>query len=153
MEFLQANGITFPCHISYNFKILKSKTAKIDYKRSINDYFKKMLGDYEFKEQLEPIIQILSDSIYQQHLKNTLWPVSRSQKTKIELNISDTHKFDSLTLFWSCIGWIVIKDETSCTQIEGNPDVKILSLDDHKLKELETKSIEEFSQKASWDNL
>jgi hypothetical protein len=70
-------------------------------------------------------------------------------------------------LFWSCVGWINIKDTRSKYEykahFDGKPDLKILVFDTNKLKNIEEltekdykgaqKLVDNMTEKITWDNI
>ena len=106
-----------------------------------------------FGEELRPARKVLSDEIHRQHyIKFPYWPAVNSyQESRVELDTGNHYDSGAYIVIWSCVGWIKVIDrrpqhDKYNAEFSGNPDIKLLVLDNDRLKELEvtvkTKGIE-----------
>ena len=167
--FLKANGGLYGFSLSHEFNVPHSGNdnfkAWSDYRDAIEHYLEKICDRVKaddpltgesrsFREELRPARKALSNEIHNQHyIKFPLWPsVNSEQSSRVELDTGNHYDSGAYLVIWTCVGWIKITDKRPqenkfYAEFNGSPDIKLLVLDNDRLKELETtvriKGIEE----------
>ncbi|CAG8554742.1 15123_t:CDS:1 [Funneliformis mosseae] len=156
--FLKANGGLFGFSLCHDFHVPHTGSDNIkawsDYRDAIEKYLEEVCGrviakdpiknvERSFKEELREARKVLSNEIHRQHyIKFPLWPSSGEQTTMVELDTGSAYNKGAYTLVWSCVGWIKVTDKRPqsdkyIAEFSGKPDLKLLVLDNDRLRELE----------------
>ncbi|GBC05628.1 hypothetical protein RclHR1_06320006 [Rhizophagus clarus] len=183
--FLQANGGLYGFSLSHEFNVPHSGNdnykAWSDYRNAIERYLEKICdgvkandplrgGMRSFKEELRPARKVLSGEIHTKHyIRFPYWPsVYKEQESFVELDTGGNYDSGAYIIIWSCVGSIKVTDrrpqyDKYIAEFSGRPDLKLLVLDNDRLKELEravkTKGIEEGrrmvnkSRSVTWNEL
>jgi hypothetical protein len=185
IAFLKANGALYGFSLLHEFYIPHSGDNNLkawsDYRNAIERYLDKVCDGVKardpyrdevrsFKEELREARKILSDEIYDKHyIKFSFWPaVNEEQESLVELDTGSHYNSGAYIIIWSCVGWIRVTDRRPqhnkyIAEFSGKPDMKLLVLDNDRLRELEstvkTKGIEEGKRLVNrprlvtWDEL
>lgn len=183
--FLKANGGLYGFSLSHDFNVPHSGNdnykAWSDYRDAIERYLEKICDGVKandplrgemrsFREELRPARKVLSDEIHNKHfIKFPYWPsASNEQASLVELDTGGNYDSGAYMIIWSCVGWIKVTDKRPqydkyIAEFSGKPDLKLLVLDNDRLRELEstvrTKGIEEGkkmvnkTRSVTWDEL
>ncbi|CAG8830486.1 4432_t:CDS:1 [Gigaspora margarita] len=159
MAFLKSTGAFYPFRLRKEIEVEEKgdnnfKTWE-EYRNAIEMYLETICNEVKakhpksgieisFKEHLRIARKDLATEIHDQHYKKfPFWPsIGQKQKSKVELDVKDNYESHPYRLFWSCIGWINVKDCRSkdkyYAHFDGRPDIKLLVFDLIKLNTIET---------------
>ncbi|CAB4462861.1 hypothetical protein RhiirA5_357068 [Rhizophagus irregularis] len=184
--FLKANGGLYGFSLSHDFNVPHTGDdnykAWSEYRDAIERYLDKICdrvkandpfnggGMRSFREELKPARKVLSDEIHSKHyIKFPLWPsVNKEQESLVELDTGSSYDHGAYIILWSCVGWIKVTDRRPqhnkyIAEFSGKPDLKLLALDNDRLRTLEDtvrekgieagKSMVNKPRSLAWDEL
>ncbi|CAG8594857.1 22230_t:CDS:1 [Cetraspora pellucida] len=171
LKFLKTKGALHQLNLNYSFKTENSNKSEVtqDFQKHFDEYLEKIFDETvenDFKKDFEEARKRIYDAILNHvHMHLPSWPNDVEQKTKHELLSCGRVDKDSYTLFWSCVGWVKVKD--SCIknssreisqvfpssfknefirEITGKPDFKFIIFDNEKLRELEKVVVQDYNK-------
>ncbi|CAG8670610.1 3041_t:CDS:1 [Cetraspora pellucida] len=176
LAFLKANDALFPYVLKKSLEVKEpgddNYKTWTEYLSAIEVYLEDLCNQdsvRRFKEHLRPARKELANEIHQKHYERfPLWPqVGQIQNSHVELGVANNYSSTPYIIIWACVGWINVQDsrpykDKYIAEFNGKPDLKILALDNSKLRRLEelfksdkNKALEQVSNrgKLTWEEL